>query len=129
MSRFFFDFRQGPDLATDRDGLEFRDMEEAYLEVYAAALDMWGELLKQRRDPTLCYFEVRNESRDLLFTLPFSEVMDACKDRKPTLAARVRADAMATRQYANHVSACMYNTIQAMHQTLKDSRALLDQKI
>lgn len=128
MSRFFFDFRQGVDLATDHEGIEFPGMEEAYLDAYEAALDMWSELLRQRRDPTLCYFEVRNEARELLFTLPFSEVMDACKDRKTTLAARVRVDAIATRQYAEYASVNLAKTIKVMRQTLRDSQALLDRK-
>jgi hypothetical protein len=129
MSRYFFDFRQGADLATDHEGVEFPDMEEAYLEAYAAAQDMWSELLKQRRDPTLCHFEVRDSERRLLFTLPFQEVMDACRDRKLTSTRVMRAETIATSRYAHHASTGLFNTLQELHRTLRVSRALLDQEV
>jgi hypothetical protein len=83
MPRYFFDFRQGNEICTDREGIEFPGVEQAYLETYRAALDMWSDLLKQRRDPRRCAFEVRDEKRQLLFTLPLQEVVDSCLDREP----------------------------------------------
>lgn len=81
MPRYFFDFRQAGHLALDSEGLEFANVEQAYLEAFRTAQDMWSELLKQRRDPRHCFFEVRNTSDDILFTLPFQEVVDCCTDR------------------------------------------------
>ena len=43
---------------------------------------MWSELLRQRRDPRQCAFEVRNEQRDLLFVLMFQEVIESCENHK-----------------------------------------------
>ena len=72
------------------EGAEFADVEQAYLEAFEGAQDMWSELLRQRRDPRQCAFEVRNERRDLLFVLPFMEVIESCEDRKRTrLQARI----------------------------------------
>lgn len=84
MPRFFFDFRQGCERIADTRGIEFADVEEAYLESFRAAQDMWSELLKQRRDPRRCSFEVRSQQDEPLFVLPFQEVLDSCIDRKLT---------------------------------------------
>lgn len=81
MPLFFFDFRQGADFIADAVGIEFANVEEAYLEVAKAVEEMWSELLIQRRDPRLCSFEVRNQSGDTLFIFPFEELLDSCKDR------------------------------------------------
>jgi len=61
-------------------------VEQAYLEAFKGAQDMWSELLRQRRDPRHCAFEVRDEQRDLLFVLPFQEVIESCDNRKQTRA-------------------------------------------
>jgi hypothetical protein len=82
MPRFFFDFRQGQDHCADEQGTEFTSAEQAYLEAFKAAQDMWSELLRQRRDPTQCVFEVRDERRELLFVLPFQEVIESCQNSK-----------------------------------------------
>jgi len=81
MARFFFDFRQAGKYTRDLEGIEFAGVEQAYLEAFKAAQDMWSELLKQRRDPRRCVFEVRGGSGEILFVLPFQEVVDCCTDR------------------------------------------------
>lgn len=81
MPLYFFDFRQGSDRCTDAEGSEFADVEQAYLETFRAAQDMWGELLHKRQDPRRCSFEVRSEGGELLFILPLQEVVDSCSDR------------------------------------------------
>jgi hypothetical protein len=86
MARFFFDFREDSDCCKDAEGTEFVDVEQAYLEAFKGAQDMWGELLRQRRDPRRCAFEVRNEQRDLLFVLPFTEVIESCDNRRQARA-------------------------------------------
>ena len=83
MQRFFFDFCQGTERCPDAEGTEFANVEQAYLEAFKAAQDMWSEFLRQRQDPRRCVFEVRNDQRELLFALPFHEVMDSCRDREP----------------------------------------------
>ena len=42
MPRFFFDFRQGDERCADAQGTEFADVEQAYLEAFTAAQDMWA---------------------------------------------------------------------------------------
>ncbi len=83
MSRFYFDFRQGNDFVPDSEGTELVSTDQAYLEAFEGAREMWSELLKQRQDPRRCRFEVRDAQGALLFVLPFLEVPDACPDCKP----------------------------------------------
>jgi hypothetical protein len=87
MSRYFFDFRQNGVLASDTVGCEFPDAERAYLEAFQAAQEMWTELLAQRRDPRRCCFEVHDGNGNLLFVLPFREILEACHDCPPTAPA------------------------------------------
>jgi len=83
MTRFYFDFRQGQELAPDTIGGEFADVEKAYLEAFKAAQEMWGELLSRRRDPRRCAFEVHDGNGNNLFVLPFLELLESCQDRIP----------------------------------------------
>ena len=80
MSRFYFDFAQGILQERDSAGVELDNVEQAYLEAFSAAQDMWSELLKQRHDPRQCSFEVRGETGGCLFVLPFQEVLESCND-------------------------------------------------
>src|SRR4051812_39676491 len=82
MSLFFFDFRQGDTVSRDVHGSEFATTEDAFLETYKAAEEMWGTLLQERRDPRRCAFEVRDANRELLFFFPFLEVLESCKDSR-----------------------------------------------
>ena len=65
-------FSQDGEILPDSQGLNFETVERAYLEAYEAALEMWGELLRQRRDLRRCAFRVRDGSGALMFTFPFA---------------------------------------------------------
>jgi len=78
MPHYFFDFRQADVLTRDTIGIEFANVEQAYLEAFRAAQEMWSELLKQRQDPRRCMFEVRNTEGETLFLFPFQETVDCC---------------------------------------------------
>ena len=82
MPRFFFHFRQGGELIRDPEGTEFANVEEAFLDVARASQDMWSELLRERRDPRRCAFDVHDADGHLLFLFPFLEALEACVDRK-----------------------------------------------
>jgi hypothetical protein len=84
MAKFFFNFRQGRSYQADDVGCEYGSVEDAYLGAFAAAQDMWRELLIQREDPLLCTFEVMDEHGHDLFALPFVEVLEACRGRVKT---------------------------------------------
>ena len=80
MPRFFLDFWQPTGCIPDPEGIVLRNAEEAYLEAFEAAQEMWSDLLKQRLDPLLCYFEVRSSAGKILFVIPLKEALDSCVD-------------------------------------------------
>src|SRR5690242_12608978 len=125
MPRFFFDFRQGGHLVPDSEGIEFADAEQAYLEAFKTAQDMWSELLKQRHDPRRCYFEVRGAAGDLLFIFPFQEVVDSCTDRAVPPLQRSLQNLVETHNYAKRVRDEMAAQVRESHKVLRDSHALL----
>jgi len=75
MPIFFFDFREGEKLSIDDVGIEFPDVETAYLEAFRAAQEIWFERLRQRQDPLICAFEIRDSARNLLLVLKFDEIL------------------------------------------------------
>ena len=127
MPRYFFDFHQGDEFSPDTGGTEFENAEVAYLATFEAAQEMWTDLLKQRCDPHRCFFEVRDQERALLFTVPFREIMEACVDRQPQPLHHNFGQANATFRYAKRVSAEFVEEIRTAHKALKESRALLAQ--
>jgi hypothetical protein len=75
MSRFFVHVRSAcNDLSRDELGLDYPDVETAYLEVFRAAWEIRRELASQGRDPKGYAVEVVNTLGELAFTLPFSEI-------------------------------------------------------
>jgi hypothetical protein len=129
MARFFFDFRQGAQHWPDAEGAEFAHVEEAYLQAVRGVEDMWGELLHKRQDPRRCAFEVRNQERELLFVLPFQEVLDSCLDRKCPSIQTAFDDIVDSAHRTKRVSEGVLEALHAVRMTLAQSRALLDTKI
>jgi hypothetical protein len=76
MPHFFFHIR-GPDQSLSRDelGSEFPDVETAYLEMFHAAQDLGGEFAVCGQNPRDYAIEVMNASDELVFELPFSELL------------------------------------------------------
>jgi hypothetical protein len=126
MALFFFDFRQGDSSTPDSMGSEFDSTELAYLEAHKAAEEMWSDLLKNRRDPRRCAFEVRDAERRLLFVLPFLEVVESCKDRHtPTTMCKTFCEATATAGLAKRAGEDFQKELQALRRLLRQSHALL----
>jgi hypothetical protein len=125
MSRYFFDFRQADDHLDDSQGIELRDVEQAYLEAFKGAQDMWSELLRQRRDPRRCLFVVRSEGNEILFVLPFQEVIDCCTDARVKPLARTFEELIQTRNYAKRVRDEFRQEVQRTRQMMNDSHRLL----
>jgi hypothetical protein len=130
MPRFFFDFGQGDEHVPDTEGIAFATTEDAYLEAVEAAHEMWGDLLRKRCDPSRCRFEVRDANQDLLFVLPFQELIDNCHDRqRPTPSVdRATAAATVTTSRAKAANDAFQRTLFNMRRTLAESRALLAPK-
>lgn len=81
MPQFHFHFRDGDVVLKDESGIAFESVEEAYLRAFEAASDIWRELLRERRDPLRCAFEVTDAAGEILFDLPFTEILDTCRSR------------------------------------------------
>ena len=129
MPRFFFDFRQGGEYTADTVGIELPSVEQAYLEVFKASQEMWSELLKQRRDPRRCFFEVRNDSNDVLFIFPLQEVVDSCLDRKQPSMGHTFQQLTSTYNYARRVRDEFVREVQRTQDMLRDSRTLLNKQV
>lgn len=120
MTRFFFDFVQAGQRTKDAEGIELPDVEQAYLEVFRASQEMWSELLKQRRDPRRCFFEVRNRAEEILFVFPLQEVVDSCIDRGAVPLKHTFEKVMHT--YAERIRDELAREIRAAQQAQKASR-------
>jgi hypothetical protein len=83
MAHFYFHFCEGESRDRDDVGLGFATAEEAYLQAIATAREMWPSLLAARSDPLRCAFEITDEDDRVLFRLPFSELMEACRRPEP----------------------------------------------
>jgi hypothetical protein len=79
MSRYFFNFRQGDAYSADDVGIAYDSAEQAYLAAFQGAQDMWRELLIAREDPLLCAFEITDAAGQVLFSVSFGEVLEACR--------------------------------------------------
>lgn len=128
MPRFFFDFCQGDEHVPDEEGIEFASTEQAYMEAVEGAREMWSDLLKKRRDPNRCRFEVRDAGGNLLFTFPFHEVVESCLDRpRPSQTSAERATAAAV-DTAGRIQLANDQVQKALHNLraiLVESRTLL----
>ncbi len=77
MSRFFFHLCGPAGFSRDEEGIEFATLEEAYLDLWKAAVEMSVDALRQHRDPSRDRFELWDEEGRFLLDLPFSEVIKA----------------------------------------------------
>ena len=77
MPRFFFHIRSADQrLSRDELGVDFPDLETAYVEVFRAAKDLKGEFAARGEDPQDYVIAVANAAHEPVFDLPFSYVFD-----------------------------------------------------
>ena len=126
MPLFFFDFYQGEMHSPDPNGFELASADEAFLEGFKTAEEMWGELLAKRQDPRRCRFEILDDQHSCLFVLPFQEVLESCRDGRPpaSFLSTYRAGiAHATR--AQRVAREFRDTLTEVRRNLDDVRRLI----
>jgi hypothetical protein len=107
-------------------GISFASFEEAYLAAFEGARDMWLELLRDRKDPRKSSFEVCDEQGDILFILPFSEVLESCIPENG--AARERSafsKVLDASQRARRNFSELQSEFHRVRAALKESRELL----
>jgi len=80
VQRFYLNLRRGETaVAPDDDGAEFASIEEAYLESFRGAQELWPELLRNRHDPRQYAFEITDRDGAVLMELPFAEIVECCR--------------------------------------------------
>ena len=90
--RFYFPLRCGDEgVSPDEFGLDFPDVESAYLEADRAVRDMARELRAKGKDPRSYAFEITSASGEVVFELLFSETLDRQKDRRQARLQRTVA--------------------------------------
>jgi hypothetical protein len=84
MQRYHLHIRQaGVLISPDDKGSDFDSVEAAYLEAFESAQELWPILLEDRRDPRGYSFEITNSAGVVLMEVPFSELLDNCRDAHP----------------------------------------------
>lgn len=127
MQRYYFDYRQGGQLTPDTVGCDFAMIEDAYLEAFKAAREMWAELLGQRRDPRRCCFEIHDGVGNLFFVLPFWEVLESCRDypvEKPAILETFR-QSMATVRHVRRAHSEFLREMENARTALRESAELI----
>jgi hypothetical protein len=128
--QFFFHFRQGDELIPDTLGIEFADVEQAYLGAYKGAQDIWGELLAKRQDPRRCAFEVHDAKGELVFKLPFTELLESCRDSHAVRKiAPLFHETVATATRAKQAAQQFQEELQSVRNNLRESARLLARQI
>ena len=75
MQTFYLHFNDGRQTVPNDLGLEFANLEQAYLAVCAAIPEFAKELLVKRRDPLAASYIIVDAEGRILMTVPFSEVL------------------------------------------------------
>jgi hypothetical protein len=75
MALFYFHLVSPNGYEVDEIGCEFSDVETAYLQARAAAVEMCVDIMRERHDPLHYQFEIFDCERRFLIELPFSEVI------------------------------------------------------
>lgn len=120
MRRFYFNFRQGDLYEADVEGCPFASSEEAYLGAVAASREMWLELLIRREDPRECAFVVTDKEGNELFTLAFTEILDACRSKSASKGPHeVEEPNRKPHKTVNDLSATVRATRDALRETLQ----------
>ena len=83
MPRYFFHLATDAGYSIDQEGLNFEDLDAAYLDACRAVLDMSLQMLRAQQDPNRHRFDIADDAGAVLLDIPFSEVL---RSRSSTLA-------------------------------------------
>jgi hypothetical protein len=123
MPRYYFHLSEPGAYSPDDLGVEFAGIEAAYLAAYQAALDMSIEMLRERVDPARHSFEIADQTGQVLFELPFSEVMrPAGKLPRP---GSIQASIHQQHERTQHVASDLKAALTRSRSLLENTRSLL----
>jgi hypothetical protein len=132
VQRFFLNLRRGEvSVAPDDDGAEFASIEEAYLESFKGAQELWPELLRNRQDPRQYAYHITDSDGAVLMELPFAEIVECCRriglasmsPPPPGIAALTKRAFLETLESAynlNRKSAALGAQLHAARQSVSD---------
>jgi hypothetical protein len=121
-------------VAPDDEGAVFASIEEAYLETFKGAQELWPELLRNRQDPSQYAYDITDGDGAVLMELPFAEVVECCRHvgpkstsapPKPGMAAltkRAFLEALESAYNLNKKSADLCAQLHAARQAVSDLR-------
>jgi hypothetical protein len=133
VQRFYLNLRRGEtSVAPDDEGADFASIEEAYLESFKGAQELWPELLRHRQDPRQYAFEITDRDGAVVMELPFAEIVDSCRrvgpmavsaPPKSTSAALTKSallEALESAHNLNRKSADLLAAMRAAQQSVTD---------
>ena len=123
MPQYFFHLRSPEGRSHDDIGVELSDTETAYLEAHRAALDISMEMLREHRDPSRHRFEITDADGQLMFDLPFTEVMRPSRPLGP--AGRIHANLRLRQQRTAKIVSELRGEFDHTRSLLAETRALL----
>jgi len=87
VQRFYLNLRRGETLvAPDHEGAEFSSIEDAFLEVFRGARELWPEFLRNRRDPRQYAYQIADVDGAVLMEVPLVEILESCRPVRPAAA-------------------------------------------
>ena len=125
MPLFYFHLRSPKGLEQDETGLEFADLETAYLEAYRTVPELGAEFARQEKNPARYAFEIADAAGLLLMEVPFTEVLD--RGRKPVAPSSPRhlQGAVATMARTAYLITSIREERAALRATLAETKRLL----
>ena len=139
MARYYLHIRKGEVLeCEDKDGAEFATLEDAYLEAFASAQELWNDLIRKHRDPRQFAFVISGADGVALTELPFGEILDSCHPVLPQPAGEAVTRALAIKKtyleagnnarQIHRASAELYERLRSVHRTMSEliSSPLID---
>jgi len=125
MNRFFFHLCGPAGVSTDDEGVAFETLEDAYLDLWQAAVEMSVDALRQHRDVSRDRFELWDEHGRFLLDLPFSEVMRAGVANTPPPMGVLRDQLNASVLRARALNADLARGLETAQRALTTARAAL----
>ena len=138
MARYYLHIWKGEVLeCEDKEGAEVASLEDAYLEAFASAQELWNDLIRKHRDPRQFAFVVTGADGVALTELPFGEILDSCHPVLPppveavTRAVAIKETCLEARNNARQIhraSAELYERLRSIHRTMSEliSSPLID---
>jgi hypothetical protein len=117
--------------APDEEGADFAGLEDAYLEAFASAQELWPNLLKDRCDPRRYAYDITDAAGVALMELRFTELLDTCHQARRAAPPTARQAKEAFRKAIEDAAeirrqtAVLSQDLRAAHQRVEELRNVL----